>query len=58
MACDELVVLPLGALHPQHIVEQQVVVVGGGQPLQAELRPVDDDLAQLANFGIDTKLFS
>ena len=27
---DKLVVLPLGALHPQHIVEQQLVMIGRG----------------------------
>ena len=54
---DELVVLPLGAFHPQHVVEQQVVVIRRGQPLEAELRPMHDHLAQLADFGVDTKLF-
>ena len=43
---DELVVLVLCALHPQHVVEEQVVVVGRCQPLQAELRPVDHHLSQ------------
>ncbi len=43
---DELVVLVLRALDPQHVVEQQVVVVGRGQPLEAQLRPVDHHLAQ------------
>ena len=45
----ELVVLVLRALDPQHVVEQQVVVVGRRQPLQAELRAVDHHLAQLAD---------
>ena len=54
----KLVVLPLGALHPQHIIKQQIVVVAGGQALQAEIRPVNDDLAQLADFGIYTKFVS
>ena len=52
---DELVVLPLGALDPQDVVEQQLVVVGRGQPLEAEVRPVDDDLAQLADLGMDAE---
>ena len=49
---DELVVLPLGALDPQHVVEQQLVVVVRGQPLQAELGPVDDDRAELADLRV------
>jgi hypothetical protein len=34
-AGDELIVLPLGALDPQDIVEQELVMVGRGQPLEA-----------------------
>ena len=52
---DELVVLVLRPLDPQHVVEQQVVVVGRGQPLEAELRPVDHHLAQLADLGVDSE---
>jgi hypothetical protein len=48
----ELVVLVLGALDPQHVVEQQLVVVGGGQPLEAELGPMDHHLAQPTNLGM------
>ena len=51
----ELVVLVLGPLDPQHVVEQQFVVVGRGQPLEAELRPVDHDLAQLAHLRVDSE---
>ena len=43
---DELVVLVLRALDPQHVVEEQVVVVGRRQPLEAELRAVDHHLPQ------------
>ena len=50
---DELVVLVLRALDPQHVVEQQVVVVGRGQPLQAELRPVDHHLAQPSDLRVN-----
>ena len=53
MAFDKLVVLPLGALDPQDVVEQQVVVVGRGQALEAEIRPVHDHLAELADFGVE-----
>ena len=52
---DELVVLPLGALDPQDVVEQQLVVVARGQPLEAEVRPMDDDLAELADLRVDTE---
>ena len=54
-ARHELVVLPLRALHPQHVVEQQLVVVVRGEPLQAELGPVDDDLPQLADLRVDAE---
>ncbi len=48
----ELVVLPLGALHPQHVVEEQFVVVGRGETLQAQLGAMDDHFAQFADFRI------
>ena len=48
-AGHELVVLVLGALHPEHVVEQQVVVVRRGQPLEAEFRAVHHHLAELAH---------
>jgi hypothetical protein len=50
-------VLILGAFHPQDVIEQQVVVVRRGQPLEAELRAMNDDLAQFPNFRVDTELF-
>ena len=52
---DELVVLPLGPLDPQDVVEQELVVVARGQPLEAEVRPMDDDLAELADLRVDTE---
>jgi hypothetical protein len=39
-------VLVLGALDPQDVVEEEVVVVGGGQPLEAELRTMDHHLPE------------
>ena len=51
----ELVVLVLRALHPQHVVEEQLVVVRRCQPLQAELRPVHHHLPQLADLGVDAE---
>jgi len=47
--------LQLGAFHPEYIVEQQFGAIGGGQPLQAQLRPVDKHLAKFTNFGMDAK---
>ena len=52
---DELVVLPLRPLDPQDVVEQQLVVVARGQPLEAEVRPMDDDLAELADLRVHTE---
>ena len=46
---DELVVLVLGSFDPEHVVEQQPVVVGGRQPLQAQLGPMDHHLPQPAD---------
>ena len=53
---DELVVLVLRPLDPQDVVEQQVVVVRRRQPLEAQVRAVDHDLAQLADLGVDAEL--
>ena len=52
---DELVVLPLRPLDPQDVVEQELVVVARRQPLEAEVRPMDDDLAELADLRVDTE---
>ena len=52
---DELVVLPLGPLDPQDVVEQELVVVVRGQPLEAEVRPMDDDLTELADLRVHTE---
>ncbi len=48
----EPVVLLLGALHPQHVVEEVRVLVRGGEPLQLEVRPVQDRLAQQADLRV------
>ena len=48
----ERVVLGLRLGHPEHVVEQQVGGVVRGQPLQLEVRPVQDDLAQQADLGV------
>ena len=49
---DELVVLVLGALDPEDVVEEQLVVVRRREPLEAELRTVHHHLAQLADLRI------
>src|SRR3954454_20975939 len=48
--------LVLRPLDPQHVVEQKLVVVRRRQPLEAEVRPVDHHLAQLADLGIHPEL--
>ena len=53
---DELVVLVLRPLDPQHVVEQQLVVVRRRQPLQAQVRAVDHHLAELAHLRVHTEL--
>jgi len=42
----EGVVLLFGAFDPQHVVEQELVLVGWGEPFQLQVRPVHDHLAQ------------
>ena len=51
----ELVVLPLGALDPEDIVEEELVVVGRGQPAKAEVGSMDDDPPQLPDFRVDAE---
>ena len=51
----ELVVLVLRPLDPEHVVEEQVVMVRRRQPLEAELRAVDHHLAERAYLGVDTE---
>ena len=49
---DEVEMVPLGALHPQDVVEQEVVAVGRGEPVVGEPGCADQDLAQLADLGM------
>jgi hypothetical protein len=37
--------LDLGVLHPQQVVKKQLVMIGGREPAQAQLGPLDQDLA-------------
>ena len=39
--------------HPQHVVEEQGVLVAGGEPLQLQIGPVQDDAAQPPGLGVD-----
>ncbi len=49
----EAVVLLPRAAHPQHVVEEQRVLVAGGEPLQLQIRSVQDDPAQPPGLGVD-----
>jgi hypothetical protein len=51
----EGVVLLLGVLDPQDVVEEVLVVVRGRQPLQLHVRPVQDRLSQASNLRIDVQ---
>ena len=50
---DERVVLLAGALDPDHVVEEQVVLVARGEPLELEARPVHEHRVQDADFRVD-----
>ncbi len=50
---DERVVFALGLFHPEHVVEEQLVVIGGGQTLEAEIRAMDHHLAEFSDFGMN-----
>ena len=51
----ERVVLLLRPAHPEHVVEEQVGGVVGGQPLEFQARAVQYHLPQAADFGIHVK---
>ena len=51
----ERVVLGLCAAYPEHVVEEQVGSVIGGQALEFEVRSVQHHLPQAADLGIDMK---
>src|SRR5215468_9055603 len=52
----EVEVVTPGVLHPYHVIKQQVVAVAGGQALMSQARGADQDLPQLADFGIHAVL--
>ena len=45
----KLVVLHLGAFHPQDIVEQEFGAVGRGKALQAQFWPVNEHFAEFSD---------
>jgi hypothetical protein len=51
----ERVVLLLGALHPDHVVEQEIAGVGRGEPRVLEARPVHEHLVELPDLGVDVE---
>ena len=50
---SEVEVIPLGVVHPQDVVEQQRVAIGGCKALVRPARRADHDLAQLADFRVN-----
>ena len=50
---DEVEVVTTGVLHPQHIVEQQVVAVGRSEALVSQAGRAHEHLAQLADLGVN-----
>ena len=51
----ERVVLLPGAPHPEHVVEQQLVLVPRRKPLQLQVRPVENHPAQAADLRADVQ---
>jgi hypothetical protein len=41
--------------HPEHVIEEQGVLVAGGEPFELEIRPVKDDAAQPPGLGVDVE---
>ena len=52
----EVEVVLAGLLHPDDVVEQQVVGIAGSKPLVGQARPADHDGAKLADFRMDAEL--
>ena len=51
----EGVVLLAGPLHPQHVVEEQVVAVRRGETAELEPRAVQEDAPERPDLGIDVE---
>ncbi len=52
---DEVEVVALGVLDPEHVVEQQLVAVGRREALVCPTGGADQDLAQLADFRMNAE---
>ncbi|MDQ0845998.1 hypothetical protein QFZ68_005678 [Streptomyces sp. V1I6] len=50
---DEVGVVALGVVDPHHVVEEQVVRVGRGEPAVREAGGADQDLAESADLRVD-----
>lgn len=46
----EVSMISLSILDPHHVVEEEIIVVGRGQPAMCQPRRANQDLAQLADF--------
>jgi hypothetical protein len=51
----EGVVLLPGAPHPDHVVEQKLVAIRGGEALVGDVRPVDDHGLERSDLGVDAE---
>ena len=49
----EVEMIALGALHPHHVVEQELIAVARGEARMREARRADEDFPQGADFGVD-----
>ena len=52
----EIVVVLLGLMHPDHVVEQQIVAVAGGEAQMGEPGPADHHRPQLADLRVNAEL--
>ncbi len=52
----KVLVFQLGPFHPQHVIEEEFIVVGGGEPFEAQVGPVDDDFPELACFRVHAEI--
>src|SRR5436190_15624693 len=52
---DEVVVILLRFMYPQHVVEEQFRAIAGRQPLMGQPRAADHDAAQRADFAMNTE---
>ena len=46
----------LRLLDPEHVVEKQVLAIGGRQPAMGAAGAADDDLPELPGFGMNAKV--